>query len=516
MTTVQASLQEVFGKLSRLGLGASFVGALIAFLYLAAIDPLPTGETAVDPPDSDEIVIFVAFVAVMFVGVIVLSRYLQRPIGEWHRPIEAGTPASQLPPSVSRRVMNWPLIYASIGAAGWLLSAIFFSLYYNNPSNFVGIAIGGVVTTTIVYFGGDLLWRRLVPTFFPRGNLSAVPAFRPWVQRRLLLAFILIGGLTPILLVILSRERTRALLDAENPEAILDNLILVQLFILAVGLFAAVITAVLVARAIVGPLQALQHAMGRVEKNELNTRVLVTTNDELGYLSERFNLMTDGLRQGEKLRKLFSLYVSREVAKAAVESGAGLGGELVNCSVMFSDIRDFTSLTERMPPSRLVELINRYMTAMVSVIVKHGGVVTKFGGDSILAVFGAPLNPMTDHAHRAVWSAIEMRQALAAFNQEESAAGSPELEAGIGIASGLVVAGNVGGKERIEYTVMGDATNLAARLEEKTKDTGFPILISDETYQGLDAALETGAKVLKDVQIKGKRDRVTAYALAVG
>lgn len=329
-----------------------------------------------------------------------------------------------------------------------------------------------------------------------------------------MLAFILIGGLTPILLVILSEVRTRALLDAENPEAILDNLILVQLFILAVGLVAGVITAVLVARAIVGPLQVLQEAMGRVEKNELNTRIVVTTNDELGYLSERFNSMTDGLRQGERLRELFGLYVSSEVAQAAVETGAGLGGELVNCSVMFSDIRDFTTLSEQMPPRRLVELINRYMTAMVSVIVNHGGVVTRFGGDSILAVFGTPLNPMSDHADRAVRTAIEMRQALAAFNQEETVARLPTLESGIGIASGPVIAGNVGGKERIEYTVMGDAVNLAARLEDKTKDTGFPILVSDETYQALNKVPDVAARSLTDVQIKGKRDRVTVYALS--
>ena len=411
-------------------------------------------------------------------------------------------------------VLIWPLIGASLVAATGLLVAIFFSILYDNPGNFVGIAIGGAVTTTIVYFGTDLIWRQQVPTFFPEGNLSVVPAFRLWVRRRLLLAFTLIGGLTPILLVILSQVRTRALLDAENPEAILDNLILVQLFILAVGLVAGVITAVLVARAIVGPLQVLQEAMGRVEKNELNTRIVVTTNDELGYLSERFNSMTDGLRQGERLRELFGLYVSSEVAQAAVETGAGLGGTLVNCSMMFSDIRDFTTLSEQMPPRQLVELINRYMTAMVSVIVNHGGVVTRFGGDSILAVFGTPLNPMSDHADQAVRTAIGMRQALAAFNQEETVARLPTLESGIGIASGPVIAGNVGGKERIEYTVMGDAVNLAARLEDKTKDTGFPILVSDETYQALNEVPDVGARSLTDVQIKGKRDRVTVYALS--
>ena len=514
MTTSQPSSRSISRNLVALIFGANFFGALVIFLYFRVIDPLPVGGAAVRSLETEDIVIFGIASVVIFVAAFTTIGRLGRPIQNWLELIEAGTPASELPPSVARLVLNWPLIVASLVAATGLLVAIFFAVLYDNPANFVGVAIGGVVTTIIVYFGTDLIWRQLIPTFFPDGNLSVVPAFRLWVRRRLLLAFILIGGLTPILLVILSQARTRALLDAENPEAILDNLILVQLFILAVGLVAGVITALLVARAIVGPLQVLQEAMGRVEKNELDTRVVVTTNDELGYLGERFNSMTDGLRQGERLRELFSLYVSSEVAQAAVETGAGLGGELVNCSVMFSDIRDFATLSEQMPPKRLVELINRYMTVIVSVIVKHGGVVTRFGGDSILAVFGTPLNPMSDHADRAVRTAIEMRRALAAFNQEEPVARLPTLETGIGIASGLVLAGNVGGKERIEYTVMGDAANLASRLEDMTKDTGFPILVSDETYQALNEVPDVGTRSLTDVQIKGKRDRVTVYALS--
>lgn len=514
MTTSQPSSRDVSRKLSALIFGANFFGALIIFLYFSVIDPLPVGGAAVRVLETEDIVIFGIAGMVIFSGAFAMLNRLGRPIQDWLRMIEAGTPASELPSSAARLVLIWPLIVASLVAATGLLAAIFFSVLYDDPGNFVGITIGAAVTTTIVYFGTDLIWRQQVSAFFPEGNLSVVPAFRLWVRRRLLLAFLLIGGLTPILLVILSEARTRALLEAANPEAILDNLILVQLFILAVGLAAGVITAVLVARAIVEPLQVLQEAMGRVEKNELDTRIVVTTNDELGYLSERFNSMTDGLRQGERLRKLFDLYVSSEVARAAVETGAGLGGELVTCSVMFSDIRDFTTLSEQMPPAQLVELINRYMTAMVSVIVKHGGVVTRFGGDSILAVFGTPLNPMSDHADRAVRTAVEMRQALGAFNREQSAARLPTLETGIGIASGPVVAGNVGGRERIEYTVMGDAVNLASRLEDKTRDAGFPILLSNETHRALNEVSVTDARALTDVQIKGMRDRVTVYGLS--
>jgi adenylate cyclase len=495
--------------------GASLLGALIIFLYFSLLDPMPVDDAAVRSLETEGIVIFVVVGVAILVGALAMIIWLGRPIQNWLRLIEAGTPASEMPPNVARLVLIWPLVLASLVAAGTLFVAVFLSILYDDPGNFVGTAIGGGVATTIVYFGTDLIWRQQVPTFFPDGNLSTVPAFRLLVRRRLLLAFVLVGGLTPTLLVILSQVRTRAVLDAENPRAILDNLLLVQLFILGVGLLAGLITAVLVARAIVGPLQDLQAAMRRVEDNELDTKVVVTTNDELGYLGERFNFMTDGLRQGERLRELFGLYVSTEVAQAAVETGAGLGGTLVDCSVIFSDIRDFTTLSERMPPDRLVEVINRYMTAMVSVIVDHGGVVTRFGGDSVLAVFGTPLNPMADHADRAVRTAIGMRRALAAFNQEETVDRLPNLESGIGIATGPVIAGNIGGRERIEYTVMGDAVNLAARLEAKTKEVGSPILLSAETYLALAGTQDLRAEALTDVQIKGKRDLVTVYALSV-
>lgn len=513
-TAPQASSQEISRRVAILISSATTFGALIVFLYFALIDPVPVDDAAVRSLATGSIVTFAVVGVVILVGAIAVVVWLGRPIRTWLRRIEDGTPASDLPPDVARLVLLWPIIGASLVAAGSLAVAVFFTILYDDPGNFVGIAIGGAVATTIVYFGTDLIWRRQVPTFFPDGNLSAVRAFRLLVRRRLLLAFVLIGGLTPTLLVVLSLARTRAVLGAENPQAIVDNLALMQLFILGVGLVTGVITAVLVARAIVDPLDALQAGMRRVEGKDFDARVVVTTNDELGYLGERFNAMTAGLRQGERVRELFGLYVSSEVAEAAVDSGAGLGGTLVDCSVLFSDIRDFTTLSERMSPDRLVDVINRYMTAMVSVVVEHGGVVTRFGGDSILAVFGTPLNPMADHADRAVQAAIGMRRALASFNSAAAADRLPHLESGIGIATGPAIAGNIGGRERIEYTVMGDTVNLAARLEDKTKDVGAPILMSAETFHALEPARDLPTRALMGVAIKGKRDPVTVYALS--
>jgi len=291
--------------------------------------------------------------------------------------------------------------------------------------------------------------------------------------------------------------------------------LIVELFILGVSVLASVGMAVFVTRGITDPLRRLQVAMGRVEQNDLEAQVPVTTNDELGYVSERFNQMTAGLRQGEMVRTLLNLYVTPEVAREAVEHGAQLGGRLIECTVLFSDIRGFTGLSERLPPADLIGMLNRYMEAMVAVIVENGGMVNKFGGDSLLAVFGTPLNPAEDHAARAVRTALGMCRALERFNQAQAAAGGPTVRIGIGIASGPVVAGNVGGRERIEYTVIGDTVNLAARLQDKTKETGHTVLLSAEAHAAASHSMEVRTEQLALMEIRGKSEPVALYALAV-
>lgn len=499
-----------------LTVGTAAVGALLAFLFLTVINPLPQGEAPLQELTSGGIILFVVVAAVAFPTLGLLSQRLSRPIQIWYERLQSGTPAAELPVDVARRVLNWPFINAAVLVLGWIPVAIFFGVAFRSPINVIGISVSAILTITVTYAGTDLLWRRIIPVFFPDGQLSKIPAYRLAVHRRLLWAFLLVGLVTPFLLITVSLSRSRALIDSPNPEAVFRNLIVVQVFILAASALASVGTANFVTRAIIEPLRALQDAMGKVQENDLDARVPVTSNDEFGYLGERFNDMTAGLRRGEQLRRLFGLYVSPEVAQAAVETGAGLGGQLSECTIMFADLRDFTSLTERLAPEALVDLINRYMTAMVSIIVNHGGVVTRFGGDSILAVFGSPLNAMPDHAQQAVSAAFQMRQALQDFNQ--SAAGNPSangrqpvLENGIGIATGRVIAGNVGGKERIEYTVMGDAVNLASRLEGLTTDFGYPILISEETFN---AVGPLNARQLPAVPVKGKAKPVTIYGLA--
>ena len=516
MNHKQPSLKKIGLQIALLTSVTAGLSALLAFLFLTVINPLPQGEASIQELDTVSIILFILVAVFAFASLGMVGQRLSRPIQTWYDRLQSGTPAAELPVDVARRVLNWPFINASIGVIGWVPVAIFFGIAFRSLINVISISISAVLAVTVIYGGSDILWRGIIPVFFPDGQLSKIPAYRLAVHWRLLWAFLLVGLLPLLLLVTLTLSRSRALIDSPNPEVVFRNLIIVQIFILVASLLASVGIANFVSRAIIEPLRALQDAMGKVQDNNLDARVPVISNDEFGYLGERFNDMTAGLRRGEQLRKLFGLYVSPEVAQAAVETGAGLGGQMCECTIMFSDLRDFTSLTERLTPETLVDLINRYMTAMVSAIVDHGGVVTRFGGDSILAVFGSPLNSMTDHADQALNAAFHMRQALQEFNQ--NAAGNPfangrqpVLENGIGIATGPVIAGNVGGKERIEYTVMGDAANLASRLEGLTIDFNYPILISAETFAAIGSL---NARPLPDVPVKGKAKPVTIYGLS--
>ena len=514
MVKLSYSLNDILRRIRTSTVLLNLAGAFVVFLYISVVDPLPEGSQPVQAIPPVELFLFLTVIVLTFASGMIWRMRSDRRLARWYAILMQSGKREQVPPGVQREVLNVPLMTTVRTIIMWLLAGLCFSLYNDSLRIFFGIvAVGGLLTSVLTYLLVEELWRPIIPVFFPDGDLSAVGAFRLPVLGRLLIVILLVGLLPPIILVNLTWQRAQALLAATNPQAILENLFILQVFILAAGALVGIGLAVFVTRSITNPLKTMQNAMARVEENEFDTRVPVTGNDELGYLSERFNQMAEGLKQGELLRKLFGLYVSPEVARSAVETGAGLGGELVTSTILFSDLRDFTRLSEGMPPDRLIRLINRYMTVMVSAIKQRGGIVTRFGGDSILAVFGTPLNPSGHHAAQAVQAAFDMRQALQDFNRAQAEAGEPLLRMGIGIATGQVVAGNVGGSERIEYTVMGDATNLASRLQDKTKELDGDILISAATYQEASRDISFQARMLSGVSIKGKQQNVTVYVM---
>jgi class 3 adenylate cyclase len=507
--------KKLFRIINLLVISANGVGALLTFVFLSYIAPLPQGESAVDVVTIWDFLPMIVGTTVLLVLGGTLGRLAQRYYPQWYERLRSGESYESMPEAVRREVLNFPSMVAATSLTMWFLASLFFGLWAGGSlRSFFAIAlVGGVFTSALAFFAVDWFWRRMVPVFFPHGHVRTTRAFRLTVFSRLLIVFLL-SSIYPVgLLVALSLDRARRILNASNPEAILKNMFLIEMFLLGISIISSTLMAFFASRTVIEPLKELESAMARVERNDLNVRVPVLSNDEVGYLSERFNDMVAGLRRGELLRNLLNLYVSPEVAREALEHGASLGGQLVQCSVLFSDIRSFTTLSEQMNPEDLIALLNRYMSQMVDVIVSHGGMVNKFGGDSLLAVFGTPINPLPNHAVSAIQAALGMRFALTDFNQAQAGTGGAQLRCGIAVATGMVVAGNVGGKERIEYTVIGDTVNLAARLQAMSKDLHHDILLNEDAYLQACSKMQLDAEKIVGVTVRGKNEPVTIYVL---
>ena len=215
-------------------------------------------------------------------------------------------------------------------------------------------------------------------------------------------------------------------------------------------------------------------------------------------------------RLRDQQRELFRKFATAEVAEELLATGFALGGKHVDATVMFSDIRSFTSLVESRGPAETIDLLSSYYTLMFDAIGGQGGIVNQMVGDGLMALFGAPL-PHADHAERAVRAGLEMMDLVADFDREQAAQGKPEIRIGIGIASGQVIAGYTGTQRRVTYTCVGDTVNLAAHLEAHTKVLGQPILIEEHTRAGLSSAIRV--EDYGPVQFKTRAQPVRVYAV---
>jgi adenylate cyclase len=510
-----AEYKKIGQRVSVMTLGANFLGALITLFYLSSVQPIPQGSAPVIAvPLWSGLISLAAIVALLFLGN-VLGGYFSRYFPKWVPRLIDGAPVSDVPDAARREVLQYALMTSLVSVTMWFVAGFFFGFMLTGAWQALAsvFGVGGVITSAIVYFAVDVMWRPVTWLFFPDARTNEVKAWRNSVRWRLLLGFVLVGFYPAALLSLAAVSRAEALLEAENPQVVLQNLYIAVGVISLVAVGAGVALAVLVSHSIVDPLRRLQGAMSRVARNDLNVHLLADTNDELGYVSQGFNEMVTGLRRAEVMRNLLNLYVSPEVAREAIEHGTKLGGQLVECTVLFSDIRGFTSLSEQMPPEQLIDLLNRYMSRMVDVVIDNGGLVNKFGGDSLLAVFGSPLNPSVDHAAQSIRAALKMQEALKAFNVEQAAKSQPELQIGIGIASGPVVAGNVGGEDRIEYTVIGDTVNLAARLQDLTKQLARGILTSAVTVEQAARVMPFAAEPMQSIDVRGKSEPVQVFAV---
>ena len=298
-----------------------------------------------------------------------------------------------------------------------------------------------------------------------------------------------------------------ALMQRSYDEALLPWYMLRQR-IMAVGagaLMVALFIGIALAGGITAPIQTLVAGMQDVLKGQLNKRLPVTREDEIGFLAQSFNEMVEGLEEKEKIRDTFGRFVSRDVAEAVLSERIPLAGERREVSILFQDIRGFTTLSEKTDPAVLVHILNQFFTEMVAAVEAEGGIVKQFTGDGVMALFGAPVSHLDD-PERAVRAALGMVERLGSLNTRLSAQGVPSLHIGVGVHTGEVVAGQIGPDERIEYAVVGDPVNLASRIEGLTKELGATILVSEETTIRLGSNFILGHTA--ELAVKGKEKPV--------
>ncbi len=286
------------------------------------------------------------------------------------------------------------------------------------------------------------------------------------------------------------------------------------------ALLGVTVTGSVVARQISHPILTIAQASRQVAKGDLSQEVEINSRDEVGDLAQAFNEMIGQLRLGEAVRDIFGRAVSPEVSNALIEAVSSgeisMGGELRRVTILFSDIKSFTTFSERHTAGQVMNMLNEFFGAIYPAIAENGGVINKFGGDSTLALFGAPI-PQPDHARRAVMTGLAMRQAVAKLNLQRATMNQIPIHIGVGINTGEVVVGTVGAAERLEYTSIGDPVNVASRIEGLTRHfEDHDVLISQATLKDLGPDHGFIIEDLGRFEVKGKSSQVHIYSVIGG
>jgi adenylate cyclase len=305
-------------------------------------------------------------------------------------------------------------------------------------------------------------------------------------------------------------------LSKAGPSGLLKDAEIALIGILAVGILAAILLGVALSRRITQPVTALVRAAEGIAAGELDQRLQVTTGYEIGALTEAFNGMAGGLRERERMHDMLGRFVSPTVARLVMSRPLALSGESKLLTILFTDLRDFTAMTEREDPAVVISGLNDYFQIVVEAADRHGGIVNKFGGDSTLVLFGLADEraDARSSATAAVRAALDIRAAMEALGLRRAAEHLPALAAGIGINTGAVIAGLIGAERRMEYTVIGDAVNLSARIQALNRELEGDILISDATCAALGSPAGLELINYGVHRVKGKSNGVGIYAVA--
>jgi adenylate cyclase len=516
--------------LGALTIGGNLIGGLLAFLYFSYIN-VPGDTLSKQGATLHHIIFAVIAGGIIFSTTSFVSTRWSRPLIQALKgeiPMDGTGEISGK--ELKRKALHFVPMMAGISILGWIMAGFLFGMVMpvimqalfgfapytlqQSLGMIFGITcIGGSITSLAIYFFGESLWRRDLPRFFPEGDLSAVRgAFKVNVKARLLIVSLMISLLPLTVLGVSAYCRAQALLSADAPmgEEIISGLLLQIIFITAVGVSFSLILSLFVSKSVSAPLKEMERAMKEVEKGNLDVRINVVSNDEIGALGEGFTRMIRGLKESEAIKESFGKYISQEIRDEILAGRVPLDGEMKRVTLLFSDLRDFTPFVESTHPKKVVSIMNQYFSEMAEAINENHGLILQYVGDEIEAVFGAPVS-YDDHPDMAARAAIEMQKRLHLLNQRLNEQGLAPLRHGIGIHTGAVLAGIIGSKDRSSYALVGDTVNLASRIQGLTKHFSCDTILSQTTHDLMTGAYQM--EPLSPTKVKGKSQEVMLYKL---
>lgn len=453
------------------------------------------------PPVSD-LVIIAGIGSVLAIVATTASTLTSRPtydlIEAWHddpNPSDAATVTAWRAAStlvLTQYRTRGPIVNSVIVVPTLAIAIVLLQLdWLGSTALVLSVLAPAVWGTFLSYSAGEHLSRPLVSDL-----AAALPDEFPFARAGLPIGFRIKVSLPAY--TIISAMGTAAVVSGTRGAS---GLVISALVSAAIGGIMATELAVLLCRSIVAPMERLGEGMRAVRSGDYTARVPVMSSDEIGELSHDFNRMAHGLAQREEMREAFATYVDRSMVELILSGRFPPEGVEVDVSILFTDVQGFTSYAETASAREVIGTLNEQFELMVPIIERHGGHVDKFIGDGMMAVFGAP-EFFKDHADRAVDAAVEIAETLRSHDHL--------LPVGLGVNSGVVVAGSVGGAGRLNFSVIGDTVNTAARVEAATRQTGDALLIGTATKDRL-----TRHEVISrgTLPLKGKSEPVELFAL---
>lgn len=409
------------------------------------------------------------------------------------------------------RVSITPVYLFFVSFFGWFLSSLVqffiflssqlpFELFSMSFNNRVLIPLlTGVLIGILMYYLGEFINKRwILISYFSDGEILRHKETRKFTIRNEFLILFIATTVLPLFYI--------NIISMSQGGVAAFPILIYSLFFLVVSFF---VTA-FISYSYSTPLTTMDSVTKEIQKGNYSVQVPVISGDEIGRLGNSLNHMVKGLKEKEFIKETFGRVVDPAVRDHLLEGNIDLGGQNSIATVLFCDIRGFTTLSENLEAQTIVEVLNRYFTVVNKAIVEEGGLVNKFVGDAVLAIFGVPVK-QSDHGDAALKAGVKILRYRDELNREFKKEGLPQIQCGIGIHTGHLISGNIGSEDRMEYTVIGDTVNVASRLEGICKEKNEEIILSQNTINTLIGNYPLRA--MGEVTLKGRKQSISVFTV---